>query len=229
MKLGFISDVHSNIHALNCVLEYGRKLAVDEWCCCGDIVGYNAFPGDCVSLIRENHILSVLGNHDWAVVTGDTSGFNPYGVSGVEYARKILTDEDKDFLKNYPQKMVIQRDGVSFFFVHGSPRDPLFEYVNPYVSDVLLQVFAEMVPAEIIILGHTHVPMERYLTDSVFLNPGSVGQPRDGNPDASFLVFDTEKKEGKHYRVSYDIQAAADAIRKNGLPEFLAQRLFDGR
>jgi len=229
MKLGFLSDIHSNIHAFQTILEYGEKLGIDEWFCCGDIVGYNAFPRECIALLQKKHIQSVLGNHDWATVTGDTSGFNPYGVAGVQYSRKKLGKQELLFLKNLPQQMNFEKDDISFFLVHGSPRDPLSEYVYPESSESVLKSFAEVIDTDIIVIGHTHVPMQRQIKDTLFLNPGSVGQPRDGNCNASFLMYNTMEKKYFLYRVVYDVQAAADANKKNELPDFLAERLFLGR
>ena len=228
MKILFISDVHSNLHALEKVLEYIENLDVDEIFCCGDIVGYNAFPSECLKIIRRNNIKSVMGNHDWAVTTGDTSGFNPYGVAGVEYSRKKLLKEEIEFLKRLPKNISFSRDDISFYVAHGSPRDNIFEYVFPNYPESLFNLFARMVDAEITVLGHTHIPMERIVDGKIFLNPGSVGQPRDSNSNASFMIFDTEDRTYKWYRVAYDVDSAADAIRKSGLPLFLAERLHIG-
>lgn len=229
MKLAFISDIHSNIHAFEEVLGYIGELSIDEIFCCGDIVGYNAFPKECLQIVRDRHIPSVTGNHDWATIKNDTSWFNPYGVAGVEHSQKCLTKEDIKFLQDLPDKKVFEREGVSFYMAHGSPRDNVFEYVFPWSSDSLFDVFAQTVDSEVIILGHTHIPMEKKVKDKIFLNPGSVGQPRDGVPNASFMVFNTENRTYKWYRIAYNIDAAAQSIREKGLPGFLADRLYLGQ
>jgi len=229
MRLAFISDIHSNIHAFEEVLGNIEMLSVDEIWCCGDIVGYNAFPKECLKIVRENRIPSVLGNHDWATLGGDTSWFNSYGVAGVEHSRKCLTEDDVMFLQTLPDNREFERGGISFYMAHGSPRDNVFEYVFPWSSDSLFETLAEMVDAEVIVMGHTHVPMEKKASGKIFLNPGSVGQPRDGIPKASFMVFNTKDRTHKWYRVVYDVDAAAKSIREKGLPGFLADRLYLGQ
>lgn len=229
MKIGFISDIHSNIHALVEVLENIEELSIDEIWCCGDIVGYNAFPKECINIIKEKRIPSVLGNHDWATLKGDTSWFNLYGVAGVEHSRRSIDEDDMSFLQELPNYRSFVRDDVSFYMVHGSPRDSVFEYVFPWSSDSMLKTFAAMVDAEVIVLGHTHIPMEIKASGKIFLNPGSVGQPRDGDPRASFMVFNTRDRTYKWYRIVYDVDAAASSIREKDMPSFLAERLYIGR
>jgi len=229
MKIGFVSDIHSNAHAFKEVLKNIKELSVDEIWCCGDIVGYSAFPNECLKVVRENRIQSVLGNHDWATIRGDTSWFNEYGVAGIEHNRKHIDSDNMKFLQELPDNRSFVRDDVSFYMAHGSPRDNVFEYVFPWSSDVLFKTFAEMIDADIVVLGHTHIPMEKKVSGKIFLNPGSVGQPRDGIPEASFVVFDTENRVYRWHRTVYDIDAAALAIRDSGLPDFLAQRLYLGQ
>lgn len=229
MKIAFISDIHSNLHAFEQVLGYIEELSVDEIWCCGDIVGYNAFPRECLKIVIDDNIQSVMGNHDWATTTGDTSWFNVYGVAGVDHGRRYLTEDDMLFLQSLPENKLFERDGVSFYIAHGSPRDNVFEYVFPWSSDFIFDTFAQMVGSEVIVLGHTHISMERKVGDKIFLNPGSVGQPRDGIPKASFMVFDTKDISYRWYRVAYDIDAAAKSIRGKGLPGFLADRLYLGQ
>lgn len=229
MKLAFISDIHSNLHAFEEVLGHIEELSIDEIWCCGDIVGYNAFPNECLKIVRENCIPSVLGNHDWATIRGDTSWFNQYGVAGVEHSRKCIDQEGMRFLEKLPSNRQFERDGVSFYMAHGSPRDNVFEYVFPWESDSFFEGFVEMVDAEVIVLGHTHMPMMKKISDKIFLNPGAVGQPRDDDPGAAFMVFDTSDRRYRWYRIVYDVDAAARCIREKGLPSFLAERLYIGR
>ncbi|RLF54471.1 MAG: metallophosphoesterase, partial [Thermoplasmata archaeon] len=119
-------------------------------------------------------------------------------------------------------------DDLKIYVTHGSPRDEIFEYIFPDVEDSLLIDLSEIARADIVVMGHTHVPMERRVKNKIFLNPGSVGQPRDGDPRASFMIFDTGKREVIFRRVSYDIDSASRAILENDLPRFLAQRLYLG-
>jgi len=227
MRIAFISDVHSNLHALKMVLNHIESLDIDKILCCGDIVGYNAFPDECINLLKEKQVDCVLGNHDWAVLTGDASGFNPYGVAGVEYSIIKISRENRKFLENLKREIRFF-EGASFYLTHGSPRDNIFEYVFPGVPDFVLEEFADMARSDVVVLGHTHVPMERRVGDVLFLNPGSVGQPRDGDPRCCFMVFDTDEFSYKWFRLEYDIDGAANAILKVGLPSFLAERLYHG-
>ena len=228
MRIAFLSDIHSNIHAFERVLEELEKEDVDKIYCCGDIVGYNAFPSDCIRLVRKNIDESVMGNHDYATVTGDTGGFNEYGVAGVSYSRRVSSGDDIDFLKSLKTHIYLDVDGLRIYITHGSPRDEIFEYIFPDTKEEILLQLSDIAKADILVFGHTHIPMERKVKDKIFLNPGSVGQPRDGNPKASFLIFDTMSREAKFERIDYNIDDAAKAIIDNGLPRFLAQRLYLG-
>ena len=228
MKIAFISDIHSNIHALKKVMEEIEKEGVDKIICCGDIVGYNAFPSECLRVVKEKVDASVLGNHDYATITGNTGWFNEYGVAGIRYCRSVLSDEEMKFLKSLHTHLYLDADGLDIYVTHGSPRDEIFEYVFPDVSDDLLLQFAEIADADVLVFGHTHIPMERRVKDKIFLNPGSVGQPRDGNPMSSYMIFDTESGDVTFKRVAYNIDMASKSILEKNLPRFLAQRLYLG-
>lgn len=204
------------------------QMSVDEIWCVGDIVGYYAFPSECVGLIRSSKIKSVMGNHDLAVVDGKTDWFKENGGAGINFSRDSLNSQDIEFLKKLPYTIKFERDGISFYMTHGSPRDNLFEYVQPCFSDDQLKKMADKVDADIIVLAHTHVQMEADVGYQKFLNPGSVGQPRDGIKKSCFMVFDTKDQAVDWYRVNYDIDAAADAVKKNNLPYGLAERLYSG-
>ncbi len=230
MKLCFISDIHSNIHAFEKVLKKIKSLNCDELFCCGDIVGYYAYPKECINLIKEHGFKCVLGNHDYSVATGDSSFFvkSKTALMGVDYSRSVLDKTDINFLKNLPKNRTFEIDNKSFYMAHGSPRENLFEYVHPYVSDEDLKNFAEIVKADVVVLGHTHVMMEAKTDDVLFLNPGSVGQPRDGLSKSSFMVFDTESMNADWFRIEYDIKSAAEAVYEKNLPDRSGQRLFEG-
>jgi len=228
MKLAVISDIHSNIFAFKEVLKKILEMVVDEIWCCGDIIGYYPFPNECIDLIKKHKIQSVLGNHDWATITGDTTGFGFYGREGVKINKSKITKDNVRFLKDLPKNLMFVRDNISFYITHGSPRDNLFEYIFEYTSNDVFNKIVKDIKSDIILLGHTHVFMEKNVGDKKFLNPGSVGQPRDSNPDASFLIFNTGNMKCECYRVSYDIDAMTDAIKKNGLSIYLAKRLYSG-
>jgi len=219
VKIAVISDIHGNLIALNTVLEEIDNMKI---LCCGDLVGYNPWPNEVVEVVIDNKIISVMGNHDFATITGNTEDFNSIATGAIEWTREKIKKSNIKFLESLP----LNYKGENFLIVHGSPRDPLNEYVyleHPYIGS-----FLEGIRQDILILGHTHVPFVKKFSDKVIFNPGSVGQPRDGNPKASYAILDTEKKEVEIKRVSYNIKEVADKIIKENLPEELAMRLFYG-
>ena len=229
MKLAFISDIHSNIHAFYDVLKKIQSLSIDEVFCIGDIVGYAAYPKECVDLLFENDIISIMGNHDYATVKSTNSWFDQPAQFAIDYCKIKLYKKDLKLLVKLPFNKLFDRDGVSFFITHGSPRDNLFEYVHPWASEDLLKDMTKKVNADVIVLGHTHIQMEVEINKKKILNPGSVGQPRDGISKACFMVFDTEDLTSEWFRIKYDINSAVKGIFDNNLPEVFGKRLFEGK
>jgi putative phosphoesterase len=229
MKLAFISDIHSNIHALSVVLAKIEDLNVDDVFCCGDIVGYNAFPKECLDLIKDLKIKSVIGNHDFATVNKKFSWFKETSAMGIKHSIDNLEPFDIKFLKNLAYELSFIIDGISFYICHGSPRDKLFEYILPWFEENVLADIAKDVNADYIITGHTHIQMQAESGSQIFLNPGSVGQPRDGIAKSCFMVFDTSELKASWYRLNYDIKAAADAILKANLPFVFAEKLIQAK
>lgn len=219
-KIAIISDVHSNIYALDKVLSRIKGMEVF---CVGDLVGYNPYPNEVIEMIRDNGIISIMGNHDHAVITGDTLWFNPIAARAIHWTRGVIEDENLEFLKTLPNLYVHEH----FTMVHGSPRDPLDEYVYSDYPEETLKGFLKGVSSTLI-LGHTHVPFVKNLNGKLIFNPGGVGQPRDYDPRASFAIFDTENGEVEIKRVEYEISKVADEILDQGLPKELAYRLYLG-
>lgn len=257
MRIALISDIHSNLDALHAVLRDIDGRGVDRRYCLGDVVGYNAYPNECARLVKDRMDGTILGNHDWAATIGEPTGFNLAARAGVEYSRRELGEEEAKFLSSLVPHMRMTLEGGVLEAFHGSPSDPLWQYVFPAgapgVFNDLARSLDERTPYAIA-LGHTHVPMlltaksvnARGLGDMphslvspnleasrrrdlVLLNPGSVGQPRDGDPRAAYAVLDSATLAVEFHRVEYDISAAARAIREAGLPDLLAERLFIGR
>ena len=228
MKIGIIADIHSNFHAFNEVLS---KLSnIDKIICAGDLVGYNAYPNEVIKIVQEKKIPCTLGNHDKAVVTQDTSWFNPIAAEAISWTVDHITKENLNYLSNLPIVFKEQLNEYLLYVVHGSPRSPVEEYIFPDVSDQLLKEFLEETQADILVMGHTHVPFIRKIGKSFVINPGAVGQPRDYDSRASCIVLNVESEKIKieHIRVKYNIAEAAKAIEKVGLPPMLAQRLYFG-
>jgi diadenosine tetraphosphatase ApaH/serine/threonine PP2A family protein phosphatase len=236
-----ISDLHANLEALQRVLQKIEEVRADNIVCLGDVVGYNAKPNECIDLMRELGVPTVCGNHD-AVASGlvDPYGFNPVALRAALWTRDALRPDNLQWLKELPD--VIQFS--DFLAVHGSPTDRdsylfTWEEVIPYIE------FIEERDQNLCFFGHTHYPGifsadGMYTVDenskfrlgqgkTFFINPGSVGQPRDGDPRAAFGLLDTDKREYELVRVEYNVQGTASEILDRGLPNFLAERLFVGR
>lgn len=221
MQVAIISDIHSNLPALREVLKEIKGMQIF---CCGDLVGYAAFPNEVIEVVKKNKIISILGNHDYAVITGNVEWFNPVAALAIEWTRKKIKKENLDFLKSLPRFY----EG-EFYMVHGSPRNQLDEYVSEdYPQGELLSFFTYTLK-NAMVLGHTHVPFVKEIGGKLILNCGSVGQPRDLDPRAAYAIFDTRAKKAEIKKVEYNIHEAANAIIEKGLPEFLAHRLYFGR
>lgn len=232
MLIAIISDVHGNLPAAEEVFKAAGDMKADTIHCLGDTVGYGPFPNECVDLVRERCAVILKGNHDSGLV-GDTplTDFNQYGLSAIQWTRTAVTEENQEFLRGLP--LMTEQNGVTL--AHSSPLNPdAWTYV--LTMRAAQENFAAFT-TRLCFIGHTHVPViigedgsvNKYSTTlRHIVNVGSVGQPRDGNAQAAFGMFNTTTQEFQMVRVPYDIQKVARAIREVGLPEFLAQRLFQG-
>ncbi|MFD1633293.1 metallophosphoesterase family protein [Haloplanus ruber] len=224
MRLGVISDIHGNRVALEAVLD--DLPDVDQLVCAGDVVGYNPWPADCVAAVRERSIPTVMGNHDRAVAGDTPFRFNSMAAAGVDYARERLDDDALSWLAALPPTRTVADGRVKL--VHGHPADP-DRYTFPD------EFSAAMLDEEVLLVtGHTHVQGHRVFDSGVVMNPGSVGQPRDGDPRAGYAVVEVGDEAGsdgvtvEERRVAYDIDAVVDAVKEAGLPERIGTRLYDG-
>lgn len=222
MKIGIISDVHSNLPAFQKVLQELRN--VDKIIHAGDIIGYNAHPNEVTQIFKAKDILSINGNHDRATISGDISWFNEIAAEAIQWTRKVLSPENLAFLRRLKTREFLQLNGIKIAIIHGSPyNDDEYIYENDLNSN-----FLKDVDAKILILGHTHVPYIKKFDNGMILNPGSVGQPRDENWKASYAILELEGQRAKIYRTEYDLEATIKAICKNNLPVSLANRLLYG-
>ncbi len=239
MRIAVLSDIHSNLAALDAVLADAGD--VDAVWHLGDVVGYGPDPDGVVARLAEVGALGVRGNHDAAALGGpEIDWFNPEARRAVEWTASTMSSATRDWLADLPETLVI--DDVTL--VHGSPREPLREYV---ISLAVARASLDVLTTSHGLHGHTHVPIAYLLEERAigvkeprdgssielagrraFLNPGSVGQPRDGDPRASYLVLEPDAGTVTWHRVAYDIAAVADAIRAAGLPSRLADRLAHG-
>ncbi len=241
MRYAVISDIHSNLEALTASLNEIDKLKADRIICLGDIVGYNPNPNECVEIIRQRNILSIMGNHDSRVAELEDAGdFNLQAARAVYWTRQVLTPENREFLSGLPRSRFVDN---RFLAVHGwvNDTDQYILGVNDAQQNFNLLKDLKKSP-RLCFFGHTHVPVAYMEFNSTvepaagetlklikgvryLINPGAVGQPRDRDPRASFAVYDTKASEVSFHRVDYDIQSTADKILEAGLPERLAERL----
>lgn len=216
MKLGLVSDVHANLPALEAVLD-DMPESVDEVVCLGDVVGYNPFPAECVDLVREECGYVLQGNHDREVRNPERYSSNRQAEAGLRYAEKELSGDQVEYLLELPEQVEVE----GILAVHSHPEN-LDEYVFP-------DDFPEMRPYldgyDGLFLGHTHVQHEEVVDDRLVLNPGSIGQPRNGTA-AEYAVVDTESLESTLYTTGYEIQETVQAIKDAGLPDDTAERLL---
>jgi diadenosine tetraphosphatase ApaH/serine/threonine PP2A family protein phosphatase len=243
MRVAVVSDIHSNLHALEAVLAAIDAEAPDELWCLGDLVGYGPRPNECCAAIAERADVCLAGNHDLGVLgTIDLVEFGGEAGIAARWTRDVLDPEARAWLDR------LEPEGAahSVALYHGSARDPVWEYV---LSDEAALATLELADSSLVLVGHSHVAL-RVVQSGVgeldgglaaagteleldgvqaLLNPGSVGQPRDGDPRAAYLVLDLDARRATFHRVDYDIEATQREIRDAGLPELLAARLELGQ
>jgi putative phosphoesterase len=225
MKVAIIADIHSNLPALESVVREIERAGVSMTVCAGDIVGYGANPNECVNATMRLAAHAVRGNHEVSALSNDTSGMNPYAAAASRWTSASLGEVSRRYLARLGIGERFDILDVKAAMYHGSV-DSYVEYVyEDRVDETLLGEAS----ADMVILGHTHVPFVKHFSKGLVVNPGSVGQPRDGDPRASFAIFDSETRSCSVSRIDYDIDAAADAITEVGLPAALAERLYRGR
>ncbi len=248
--LAIISDIHANVIALDAVLVDIKEQfpEVNELICPGDIAGYGPNPLETIGRILDEKMLTVVtkGNHDHAVGGGgrdlanfDTyiDKFNHFAQQAIRWQATILNPEEKNFLYQLPNSRTCMHKpfNIQIAVIHGSPEYPLNEYILPNTPQQKdLFPFMELFELGILFLGHTHIPFVDTMTSEsgqelLICNPGSVGQPRDNEPRASYAVVDLENISAKICRVDYDIDEVQKRILDAGLPEYLAERLQKGK
>lgn len=246
MRIAVLSDIHANLAALDAVRA--DLPPVDEVWVLGDIVGYGPHPNEVIARLQEMGARSVLGNHDGAAIgTVDAGQFNPDARAAIEWTARVVDDNSRSYLATLPE---VRRD-AGLTAVHGSPRDPIWEYItSPGIAAANFGHF----DTPICLFGHTHLPVAFCLADNeleaivglpgdrveidgrrALVNPGSVGQPRDGLPDAAYAILDLEGNRAggrasvRFHRVRYDVDRTQRAMREHDLPARLVERLSYGR
>jgi diadenosine tetraphosphatase ApaH/serine/threonine PP2A family protein phosphatase len=240
-RVAVISDVHANWHALEAVLAAVDDERPDEVWCLGDLVGYGPRPNPCCAEVASRADLCLVGNHDLGVLGElDLLDFAPEAVESARWTQEVLADEARAYLRSL--QPAGRRDGVQLF--HASPRDPVWEYV---LSGEAAAAAFELTEDPLVLVGHSHVPLAIALDggsldgghapegteaelggDRLLLNPGSVGQPRDGDPRAAWLMLDFDSRRASFRRTAYPVERTQAEIRERGLPDALAERLAHG-
>ena len=237
MRVAILSDIHSNLQALTKAFSIIDRSNIDEIYCLGDIVGYGANPNECLALLRTRAKHCVLGNHDMAAIdTAYADYFTKPGRIAAEWTHKMLTQENMAFLRSLPYTVEADTQTNLMTLTHAGPSDPdHWEYVQSLPT--AQKQFAAFT-TQLCFIGHTHIPFVcgenlrtfTFKKDMRFLvNVGSVGQPRDANPQLSFGIFDTDAVTYQNIRSDYDIEGASKAILDRGLPAVLADRLSKGQ
>jgi diadenosine tetraphosphatase ApaH/serine/threonine PP2A family protein phosphatase len=241
-RIAVISDVHANLHALEAVLEAIDGEGVDELWCLGDLVGYGPRPNPCCEAVQQRAAVCLAGNHDLGVLGQlDLEEFAPDAVVSARWTREVLRDGPRAYLESL--KPAARTAGVELF--HASPRDPVWDYV---LSAEAAEAAFELTEEPLVLVGHSHVPLALASVDGsmagglapegteaelgadarLVLNPGSVGQPRDGDPRAAWLLLDYGSARASFHRVPYAFERTQEEIRERGLPDALAERLARG-
>jgi putative phosphoesterase len=224
LRIGVISDIHANLPALRAVLVDLDVSRPDEVWCAGDIVGYNPWPNEVVEILRSRRVRGIRGNHERAVLSGDTSWFNELAAAAMKWTRVHMSVSSVGYIKDLEDRTRTSCADGTIAMYHGSPRND-DEYVLPWSATPDLLAIAQ---ADVVVLGHTHIPMAFRWPYGMLVNPGSVGQPRDGDPRAAWGLLDTSRRTFEVRRVPYDVDGVAREIRRVGLPGELADRLYAG-
>jgi predicted phosphodiesterase len=243
VRIAIVSDIHGNRHAFEAVLDRIETSDCEEMWCLGDLVGYGAEPDTCVALARQYAAVCLAGNHDLGVVgTLPLEQFSRGAALAARWTQETITAETRAYLEALAPSKTDEEVGL----YHASPRDPIWEYV---LSPLQAELCLDEQPHRICLIGHSHValtfwrlpgamatgetrPNDAYVdlaTGEWLLNPGSVGQPRDGDPRAAWLELDLDGLSARFHRTEYDIAGAAAAIRAARLPDSLAERLSFGQ
>lgn len=236
MKIALIADIHSNFYALEAVLNNTKDKGVDLTICLGDLVGYCTFPNEVTDLIREQNVLTIMGNYDDAVgyerlVCGcdfpDPKDAENAGIS-LNWTIDTVTEENKKYLRGLPKEVIMKFEGKKIAFVHGSPRK-----INEYLKENSREAeeVMESFDGDILVCGHTHIPYFKKYAEKMLINCGSAGKPKTGRPDANYIILDIveDKIDVEIVEVPYDYEKTASAIEKNGLPEEFAQIIRTGK
>lgn len=224
MRAAFLSDVHANLPALQAVLDELDHQGIERIFHAGDIVGYYPFPNETIREFQRRNIRTVLGNHDRAALSANTIGMNRMASTAARWTARHLDQISLSYLRMLRPSMDVNIGAVRTSIFHGSPR-----YDDEYIYEMeASEGLLELCGSRLLVLGHTHVPYVVTTGRGTIINPGSVGQPRDGDPRASFILYDSTKNGFELRRIAYEVGPVEAAVFRAGLPEELAERLRQG-
>ncbi len=237
MRLAVFSDIHANIHALEAVWSDLESQKPDAVYCLGDLVGYGAYPNEVIDFIRSRDVPTVMGNYDDGVGFDlDDCGCvyknpadNRRGEQSLMWSRERTTPENKTYLRSLPLQIREENlGGRHVLFVHGSPRK-INEYLYEDRPQSTFEHVSKMAGCDVLFFGHTHLPYQKQVDKALFINTGSVGKPKDGDPRAGYVIVKLGHPiKAEFRRVAYDVPAAARAVRDSGLPSHFADLLEIG-
>lgn len=237
MRIAIISDIHSNIHALNAVVEEIKSLDVDTILSTGDSVGYLTKPNEVIKALKKNGVLSIMGNHDQVIAQGEKvpeekmvtmSEMQLQSSASRVFTNNTITSTYRDYLAGLPKELVLTFDRYKVKLVHGSPNS-IDEYM--YDDDDLLMKFVEDTEEDVIISGHTHIPYHKQMEGKHFINAGSVGKPKHGDSRAAYVILniDDHQIDVEFRKVAYNVQAIVDEIKAEPLiSDKLIENLEEG-
>lgn len=221
MRIGLLADVHGNIHALNACLDRFRAAAVEKVLCAGDVIGYYPFVNEVIESLRRHDVIAIRGNHEAYLLGLIQTSEERFHRCSLDWVEEHLTPENRSFVSQLPARRAVELQGKRLLMFHGSPWS-VEEYVYPDYPH--FDRFAHL-DADLVVLGHTHIPMVRRSGTVTIVNPGSCGQPRDYNPQAAYGLLDTETMGVELGRVEYDVDAVCRGVADEGLWSELAVML----
>lgn len=237
-RIAIFGDIHGNLPALQAVLEdLERQPGADDRYCLGDLVGYAPFPNEVTDRIRELGVPTVMGNYDDGVgferddcgCAYKTAAEQEFGDQSLAWTKAHTSDETKSFLRDLLPEIRVESDGVRILLVHGSPRR-LNEYLYADRQASSFRRLAKLAAADVVVFGHTHIPYAKLVDGVLFVNAGSVGKPKDGDPRACYVLLseDDGTVSVTFRRVAYDLATVTSAIRQSELPDVFARQLERG-
>jgi len=236
MRIAVFSDIHANLHALQAVWDDVERQKPDAVYCLGDLVGYGAFPNEVIDFLRQRQVPTVLGNYDEGVGFDLPDCGCAYqrpddrlrGDQSLRWTQAQVREDAKVYLQGLPLQIRLEEQSPKMLLVHGSPRK-VNEYVFEDRPEATFERIARLAGTDVLLLGHTHLPYERRINSTLFVNAGSVGKPKNGDPRACYVLLELSRHPRVEFRaVAYDVEAAARAVEQSALPAAFAAELRRG-